>query len=234
MPTRSLFLPFFCLLLFAVACTHDQALPEDPIDTGLPCSPDVVYFPLDVLPILEGNCAFGGCHDADTRAEGIQLDSYVNVITTGEVKPGKPQDSELYEVITETDNDKRMPPPPYAPLSDAQKAIIEKWILQGAKNLTCTPQGSCNTTNVSFAATVVPILETGCLGCHGAEVYQIAGDGINLSGYDAVKVVAQNGKLFGSINHSSGFSPMPKGGSKLPNCQINQIKSWIDAGAPNN
>jgi hypothetical protein len=48
------------------------------------------------------------------------------------------------------------------------------------------------------------------------------------------KTIAQNGKLYGSINHSAGYSPMPRGMSKLTNCQVANIKKWIDAGVPNN
>ncbi len=227
----------FCFLFFATiatllmsSCAHDYALPDDPIDNGLPCDSSIVYFPLDVLPILEANCAFGGCHDAGTKAEGVQLDTYVNTITTGEVKPGNPNKSELLEVI----KDNSMPPAPYAQMNAEQVSIIEKWILQGAKNLTCTSDGSCNTTDVSFANIVTPILQLKCLSCHAAAVYVAVGGGVDLSSYNAVKAQALNGRLFGSISHAASYIPMPQGVSQLPLCEINQIKSWIDAGAPNN
>ncbi len=228
-PSWFLFIAMLATLLMS-SCAHDYALPEDPIDNGLPCDSNVVYFPLDVLPILEANCAFGGCHDAGTKEEGVQLDTYVNTVTTGKVKPGKPQKSELFKEI-ENGN---MPPSPYAPLDAAQVSIIEKWILQGAKNLSCTTDGSCNTTDVSFATTVSPILQTRCLSCHAAAVYVAVGGGIDLSSYNAVKLQALNGRLYGSISHDPNYKPMPQGVSQLPLCNINQIKSWIDAGAPNN
>ena len=50
----------------------------------------------------------------------------------------------------------------------------------------------------------------------------------------AEKIVAQNGKLYGSVNHSPGFAPMPQSGGKLGNCQILTIKKWIDGGILNN
>jgi hypothetical protein len=37
-----------------------------------------------------------------------------------------------------------------------------------------------------------------------------------------------------AINHSAGYSPMPKGGNKLPACQIAKVRRWVAAGAPNN
>jgi hypothetical protein len=92
--------------------------------------------------------------------------------------------------------------------------------------------GACDTTNSSFSTVVNPLLQAnGCLGCHSG----IAPSGnISLQGYANVKVVAQNGKLYGVINHLPGFSPMPQGGNKLTACSISRIKAWIDAGAPNN
>jgi len=229
---KKLFL-FFSLAAIAVllfSCTHDVALPEDPVDTGEPCDSTIVYFANDVLPIFEAHCAFSGCHDAQTSEEGVQLDTYVNIVTTGEVKPFKPGSSEVYEQIVENE----MPPSPYEPLTADQKSIIEKWILQGAKNLTCTSSGTCDTTNVTYSGNITAILSNSCLSCHGASVYPDAGGGVNLSNYDAVKVVASDGRLYGSVNHDPDFIAMPLGLSQLPNCQIKQIKAWIDAGAPNN
>lgn len=43
-----------------------------------------------------------------------------------------------------------------------------------------------------------------------------------------------NGKLYGSIAHTTGFAAMPQSGNKLSDCQIAQVKKWIDAGAPQN
>lgn len=215
------------------SCTNDVALPEDPIDTGEPCDSSIVYFALDVLPIFEANCAFSGCHDAQTRAEGVQLDTYVNIMTTGDVQPNKPNKSKVYELIVATSGNK-MPPEPYQRLGAQQISIIENWINQGAKNLTCTATGSCDTTNVSYATNITPILSSSCLSCHAAAVYENVGGGIDLSSYNAVRTVALNGRLYGSVSHSPDYQAMPQGLSQLPSCQIKQIKAWVDAGAPNN
>ena len=92
--------------------------------------------------------------------------------------------------------------------------------------------GSCDMTNVTYAGTVQPLLQNnGCLGCHSG-----AGPSgnISLDGFNNVRAVALTGKLFGAINHSPGFSPMPKGGTKMTACNISKIKAWIDAGSNNN
>lgn len=94
-----------------------------------------------------------------------------------------------------------------------------------------TPDDSCNTENVTYTSDVLPVLQTNCYSCHKRE---FASGGVILEGYDQVKIYATNGRLFGAISHSPGFSPMPKGGTKLPACDIEKIKVWIDAGAPEN
>jgi hypothetical protein len=190
------------------------------------CSPDTVYFQQAILPILVSNCAVPGCHDATTHQEGYVFTNYQNVMKV--VKPGRPGDSDLYEAITDNDPDDRMPRPPRAPLSQQQITAIEKWIRQGAKNNSCT--SGCDTSNVRFAATIQPILQTNCMGCHSGTS---ASAGINFSIYAGVKAQIDNGKLWAAINHT-GPKPMPLGGNKLSDCNISKIGIWIRNGAPNN
>ena len=92
--------------------------------------------------------------------------------------------------------------------------------------------GTCNTSGVTYQSTVAPLLQSnGCISCHSGSA---PSGNISLQGYANVRVVAVNGKLFGAINHSAGFSPMPKGGNKMNSCAIQQIKAWIDGGSVNN
>jgi len=92
--------------------------------------------------------------------------------------------------------------------------------------------GDCDLTNISYSGTIVPLLQSnGCLGCHSGGA---PSGNISLEGYTNVMTAARNGKLYGAINHSPGFSPMPKGGSKMTACNISKIKAWIDAGSVNN
>lgn len=147
--------------LIYAGCKHepDDFIP-DPDPTTHPCDPDTIYFEKDVLPILMSSCAKSGCHDA-TAQDGVRLDSYAAVMNSNVVKPGNPDDSDLYEDITEDDPDKIMPPPPNAPLSSEQIAIIRKWIAQGAQNLFCDEM--CDTVNVTFSGTIWPqIIQAHC------------------------------------------------------------------------
>ncbi len=234
-------------MIFLPACVHEPMDPIDPdpmdttqnpVDTldpdpmGDPCLPDVVYFEKDVLPILRSNCAKSGCHDAITQEKDIILDSYANVMKSGEVRPYDLNKSDLYEVIRENDPDKRMPPPPNQPLTTDQIDIIKRWIQQGAKNLTCDETaGICDTTAVSFAAFVAPVLQTHCIGCHSGGA---PSGGILLNSHAAVQTVALNGRLAGAITHAPGYQPMPRGSARLADCTIDKIKAWIHHGALNN
>jgi mono/diheme cytochrome c family protein len=84
---------------------------------------------------------------------------------------------------------------------------------------------------VSYSKTVAPLLQQHCYSCHGSSS---ASGGIVMGSFDTDKAIAQNGKLYGSINHTAGFSPMPKGAPKLSSCQVAAIKKWIDTGVSNN
>ncbi|MBN2350131.1 MAG: hypothetical protein JXJ22_14930 [Bacteroidales bacterium] len=92
----------------------------------------------------------------------------------------------------------------------------------------------CDTTSVTYAVTVQPIMQQYCYRCHNNTNAPSSGANIRLEDYSDVATRAGNGSLYGSIAHQSGFSPMPKGGGQLDNCSLNQIKSWIDSGYPNN
>jgi hypothetical protein len=217
-------------LLIIVSCKHE--IPELVIDAPVsggeqPCSTDTVYFQNKVLPLLNSSCAMSGCHDAITHKEGVNLTTYSRTMSTGGVRPGDPANSQLYKVLNKSGND-RMPQPPAAAFTQAQKDIIYKWILQGAKNNACN---DCDTAVFTYSGAVSLILNTYCRGCHNPSSL---GGGIDVSTYAGVKSIALNGKLMGSINHSAGFIAMPQSGNKLSDCKIGQIQKWVTAGSPNN
>ena len=85
---------------------------------------------------------------------------------------------------------------------------------------------------IKYSTTITTILNAyGCKGCHSGGS---PSGGIDLTTHANVKTVADNGRLYGSINHDAGFVPMPQGGGKMKACDIKKVKAWIDAGAPNN
>jgi hypothetical protein len=220
----------FTMIMMVESCMHDPFIDPTSLNNGEVNTPGCttggqVCFESSVLPIFISSCARSGCHDAITRKEGYVLDNYSNIVRKG-IKPGNANDSKLYEVLFESGDD-RMPPD--APLSQAQKDSIAAWINQGAKN-TVNCNCACDPTKFTYAAIVQPIITNQCVGCH--KPGSLSGN-IDLSTYSAVKIQVTNGKLLGSITHSVGFSPMPQG-TKLSDCQITQVKNWINAGALNN
>jgi len=228
---------FVAVLTILIACRHEILYPGNSGATGsstggvIPpatanCSSDSVYFINDIMPIISSNCTMSGCHDNITHAEGVNLTTYNNIIRY--VKSGNAAESKLYNVIIRADGD-GMPPPPMLPLSSAKKALIQKWINQGAKNNNCI--GRCDTSIFSYSGAVKPLIDNKCVGCHNSTNL---GGNVDLSTYNAVKIAALNGKLFGSVAQQSGYSPMPKNAAKLSDCEITQIQKWISAGSQNN
>ncbi len=256
MNSKNLLFTLFTLgLIIALslpACKHSATFDDDmmPIDTTMtgggpgdttivdttiieePCDPDIVYFELDILPILKSNCAFSGCHDAASAEDGVILETYETTIQTADVEPFNLDDSEIYEVLVDDEEDERMPPPPRPRLSPAQIQLIAKWILQGGENKICDPDlSACDTVNVSFSAFVQPLITNNCLGCHSGSV---PAGGLDFGTHAGVSQVALDGRLYGALARLDGFSAMPRNGSQLQDCTIDKIKAWIDDGALNN
>ena len=100
-------------------------------------------------------------------------------------------------------------------------------LLYGNPNAPCTDSIS----NISYSQHVVPVLRQYCYNCHTGN---FPSGGITMGTYTADKAIAQNGKLYGSVNQSAGYIPMPQGMSKLNSCQILAIRKWIEAGLLNN
>jgi mono/diheme cytochrome c family protein len=114
-------------------------------------------------------------------------------------------------------------------LTTAQKAQIQKWISQGAKNNNCT--GRCDTAVFTYSGAVKTIMDNKCTGCHNPANL---GGNIDLSTYNGIRTIAVNGKLYGSVAQQVGYSPMPKNATKLSDCEIRQVQKWIGAGSQNN
>ncbi len=94
---------------------------------------------------------------------------------------------------------------------------------------------TCDSSNTKFSTFVSPLIVSKCAtsGCHNASS---SAAGINLEGYNNIKnyITRSQSTFFGSIKHSSGFSAMPKGGSKISNCDITKLQLWVDGGMLNN
>ena len=88
-----------------------------------------------VAPILVAKCL--ACHNAEKAKGGYRLHNYDALLKPGSSKDapvvaGQPGASKLFQLITATNEDDRMPQKD-DPLPPAQVIAIQKWIEQGAK-----------------------------------------------------------------------------------------------------
>lgn len=91
-----------------------------------------VDFAHDIFPIFKSHCS--KCHGGDEIEGGFSLNSRETLLKGADSGPvvvvGKSKTSLLYEVLTTTDPDKRMPPEG-EPLTGAQIKKIASWIDEG-------------------------------------------------------------------------------------------------------
>jgi hypothetical protein len=93
------------------------------------------------------------------------------------------------------------------------------------------PNTACDTAAVKYSTSVLPVLSSNCINCHGGATPSA---GISLDSYAGVKMQVDNGRLWGAVSHNPNYSPMPKNSNKLNTCSLEKIRIWIAAGAPNN
>ena len=92
-------------------------------------------------------------------------------------------------------------------------------------------EGPCDSVAMSYQQHILPILQAHCISCHHAGDAQ---GNVDLDTHAKVISYVNDGSLYGSTAHLSGYSPMPTAGQKIPGCNILQLKAWIDTGAKNN
>jgi uncharacterized membrane protein/mono/diheme cytochrome c family protein len=88
----------------------------------------------------------------------------------------------------------------------------------------------------SFSASVLPILERHCVRCHGPSR---ASGGVRLDSHAQImaggKPIVAPGQAASSILVDVlATGAMPRGASRLPNADIEIIRAWVNAGAPDN
>jgi hypothetical protein len=87
----------------------------------------------------------------------------------------------------------------------------------------------CDTSNVTYTASIAPVFATYCNSCHGGS----APNG-NVKTDIYPTLVTNITRIRGAINHEPGFMQMPQGASKLPACDLLKIDIWIRQGMPQN
>lgn len=89
----------------------------------------------------------------------------------------------------------------------------------------------CDTSFITYSESIWPVINDNCTNCHSGSA---PSGNIRLSNYDEIVDAANDGSLLGTIRHDAGWSPMPKGGAKLPDCDITKIEMWVADGSPDN
>ncbi|HEY1191074.1 MAG TPA: DUF1549 domain-containing protein, partial [Gemmata sp.] len=96
--------------------------------------PKAADFERDVRPIFARHCT--ACHGAEKQKGGLRLDRRSDALNGGDsgkaIRPGKAAESHLFNLVTSTDADTRMPPKG-AGLSAAEIATLKSWIDAGAR-----------------------------------------------------------------------------------------------------
>lgn len=91
---------------------------------------------------------------------------------------------------------------------------------------------TCDTSiNVTFAATIKPIMESRC-GSNDGACHNASGSGFyNLSTIDGINVAIADNKFIESIKHLPGASRMPKNSTTtIDPCDIALIDKWLSTG----
>jgi hypothetical protein len=112
-------------------------------------------------------------------------------------------------------------------------AVVSSCYYDSEEYLYPSTSSQCDTINITYSKSVVPIMQNYCLSCHSNSTASMGGN-IKLEDYADVKLHADDHRLLGSVEHQSGYFPMPQGSKKLDECKISTIRIWVNAGAPNN
>jgi mono/diheme cytochrome c family protein len=232
MKPDKIYLSLILILLLTVfswftSCTHVANIANVP----------AVCFTGDVLPIIVNNCAISGCHTGSGRESRMNLTSYTEI--SGEVVPGNPDGSRLYQaIISKWENLM----PPNKPLSLSDRTIIRVWIEQGATNTVCTDTtgtgGGVVVNRACFTRDILPVVVSQCAttGCHDALTHR---EGLNYTTYAGIMSSVSagnpgNSRLYTTIKSGRGESKMPPANSpQLTVAQIDSIGKWISYGALN-
>src|SRR6185436_15448961 len=98
------------------------------------CADDVDYL-RDIKPLLTQQC--GKCHGPAKQENGLRLDTTASALLGGDagpaITPGKSSESLLIKAVTGKSDTISKMPPEGSGLTEAQIALLSKWIDEGAK-----------------------------------------------------------------------------------------------------
>jgi len=202
-------------------------------------------FNTQVKPVLEANCV--SCHKPD-KAEGkLDVTTLAAMLKGGGngdvLKPGSPEESQLYKSTTlAADDDDVMPPAKKGgPLPAEITSILKAWIAEGAT----WPDGVtlAQRPRIDFGADVQPILELNCVRCHTSgnakgkfrldtkgDSFESGGNGPNLVPFQPEKSAVYTSTVLDKDDDN--FMPPTGKGDPLTREQTSLLRNWIEQGAP--
>lgn len=91
------------------------------------------------------------------------------------------------------------------------------------------PGNGCDTTAISYATTIQPIIETRCTSCHSSG---FPAGGLALTNH--AEVAGSVNRIIDRITRNAGDALLMPQGAKMDACRIDQIVAWANQGALNN
>jgi hypothetical protein len=119
--------PFtYCLIVGVSTCCWNARAADKPAKAAK------ITYDDQVLPLLREKCL--GCHNPDRKSGGLRMNTYANIRTGGAsgevIKPGDPDDSLLYKLVTHQQEPHMPPKSPMLPKDRLD--VIRQWIEGGA------------------------------------------------------------------------------------------------------
>ncbi|GAB4504491.1 MAG: hypothetical protein Fur0043_14850 [Anaerolineales bacterium] len=174
----------------------------------------------DIAPLILSRCA--ACHSTPDMT-GLAMDTYADLMAGGKngpvILPGDSANSPLF-ILQSSGNHPGL-------FTPEELAIVQAWIDAGALETPASATGS------TWDGSIDALLQAKCSTCHG----EAASGGLNLSTYAGFMTGGQNGTpvLPGDSAGSLLVTKFESGGhpyASLTPEELQQIKAWIDAGAP--
>jgi mono/diheme cytochrome c family protein len=122
-----------CVIALALV-TATTTSASDPVAPEPQATPAVDYL-RDIKPLLTQHCV--KCHGPDEQKSGLRLDTAEGARTGGNSGPSfdkdSPPDSVLLDAVFARNGMAVMPPTSEKALSDAEKDLLRRWVLDGAR-----------------------------------------------------------------------------------------------------
>jgi hypothetical protein len=187
-----------------------------------------------VIAVLWGGLFAGFMGMTTSRAEPVPTEVPAVVAAT-ETPTSQPTDTptSLPTATTESASTPENPIPTDTPIPTPTPISTETPLPP-----TNTPTPVEESVQVSFVNDVQPIFDRRCFNCHGGEKVE---NDLSVESYETVMKGSWNGTVLEPGNPDGSYlveliesGEMPNRGPRLLPAEIEAIRTWVEAGAPNN